>query len=55
MSASRTTQRELLSLLARIAAAYEEKWRGTEMGESDGDLYEEIIETIGEAEDEQVS
>ena len=60
MSASRTTQKELLSLLARIAAACElanscglenglEALYGLMLG-GDENLYDEIIETLEEAE-----
>ena len=50
MSASRTTQKELLGLLARIAAACEtaDSIVPTEL-ES---LYDDIIATLEEAEDE---
>ena len=62
MSASRTTRKELLGLLARIAAGCElanscglenglEALYGLMLG-GDENLYDEIIETLEEAQDE---
>ena len=48
MSASRTTQKELLGLLARIAAACEAADSIVPTGLES--LYDEIIETLEEAE-----
>jgi hypothetical protein len=50
MSASRTTPKELLGLLARIAAACEAADSIVPTGLES--LYDEIIETLEEAEDE---
>ena len=50
MSASRTTQKELLGLLARIAAACETADSIVPTGLES--LYDEIIETLEEAEDD---
>ena len=52
MSASRTTQKELLSLLARIAAAAESADAGEVYGLLSPKLYDDIIATLEEAEDE---
>jgi len=50
MSASRTTQKELLGLLSRVAAACETADSIVPSGLEP--LYDEIIETLEEAEDE---
>ena len=53
MSASRTTQKEMLSLLARVAAACETADSIIPTGIES--LYDDIIATLEEAEYEQVS
>ena len=52
MSASKTTKKELLSLVARIATAYEEKAMDFQPIEKYRELYDDIISTLEEAESE---